>query len=409
MKTISKIVLTTLFGAFVTACGSPTSTNSSNAANSNQNAQGVTQTEIKVGTWGPLTGPYAAYAVVSQGSNAYFNYINQNGGINGRKFNFKVYDDQYQPDKSVAAAKQLVADKIFAAVAPLGTANNQAADPILSKQGIPIIAISTGSSEWGFPLKKNVFALQPTYTAEGHIMTQFAVKQNHVKTIGVFYQNDDFGKEELLAIEQEAEQNGAKVIAKVSYSRGDTDYSSYALTMKQANPDAVFEVGVPAPLAQFEKGIANLGWHPQQYITYVSGDPVVMFNLAGQAFDKVYTLSWLPNLKDPKVQDFITEYKKDYPNTPPTLLALSGWVNAQVFVEAVKRCGNDLSWTNFEKQMESIQNFTDTASTEPVSYSADNHQGIQSMSIAQADFATKDLKMIAPSITYHQTENPLKK
>ncbi|UOF89017.1 ABC transporter substrate-binding protein [Fodinisporobacter ferrooxydans] len=408
MKTISKIAIASLLGVSVTACGSPISTSSSGGASVNQNAQGVTKTEITVGTWGPLTGQFAAYAVVSQGANAYFNYINHNGGINGRKIKFKIYDDQYQPDKSVTAAKQLVADKIFAAVAPLGTANNQAADPILSKQGIPILGIATGSSEWGFPLKKNVFGLQPTYTAEGHIMTKFAVKHNHAKTIGVFYQNDDFGKEELMAIEQEAKQEGAKVIAKVAYSRGDTDYSSYALTMKQTNPDAVFEVGVPAPLAQFEKGIANLGWHPQQYITYVSGDPV-MFRLAGQAFDKVYTPSWLKNLHDPQVKDFITEYKKDYPNTPPTGLALSGWIDAQVFAEAVKRCGNNLSWSNFEKQMESIHNYTDTASSEPVSYSSTNHQGVQSMSITQADFAAKDFKTIEPSIAYQQTDNPLKK
>lgn len=406
VKLATSLTAVAALGVTVTACSSPIGNSKTTSAS--KNAQGVTDKEIKVGTWGPLTGPIAAYAAISQGANAYFNYINDKGGINGRKFVFKIYDDQYQPDKSVTAAKQLVADKVFATVATLGTANNEAADPILSKEGIPITGISTGSSEWAFPTKKNVFALQPTYTAEGHIMTQFAAQKRNVKTIGVFYQNDDFGKEDLAAIEQEAEKQGVKIIAKVPYNRSDTDYSSYALTMKQANPDAVFEIGVPAPLAQFEKGIANLGWHPQQYITYVSGDPV-MFTLAGQAFDKVYTPDWEANLSDPKAKDFVTEYKKDYPNTPPTYLAMSGWIEAQVFAEAVKRCGNDLSWENFEKQMESIQNFTDTAASEPISYSSSNHQGVQSMSIVQADASIKEMKPIEPSISFHQTESALKK
>lgn len=412
-KLTTGISATLVLGMFSTACGSPlssskTSPTTSTATATAQNAQGVTDTEIKVGTWGPLTGPIAAYAAISQGASSYFNYVNDKGGVNGRKFTLKVYDDQYQPDKSVAAAKNLVADKVFATVATLGTANNEAADPILTKEGIPVTGVSTGSSEFAFPVKPNVFALQPTYTAEGHIMTKFATTKNNVKTIGVFYQNDDFGKEDLAAIEEEAAAHGAKVIAKVPYSRNDTDYSSYALTMKQANPDAVFEIGVPSPVASFEKGLMNLGWHPQQYVTYVSGDPV-MFNLAGQAFDKVYTLAWEVNLADPKAKEFIDQFKKDYPNGKPTYLALSGWIEAQVFVEAVKRSGKDLSWSNFQKQMESIQNYTDTASSEPISYSATNHQGIQSMSIVQADFATKDLKQIAPSISYNEKESALKK
>jgi branched-chain amino acid transport system substrate-binding protein len=237
-------------------------------------------------------------------------------------------------------------------------------------------------------------------------MTQFAVKQKGVKTIGVFYQNDDFGKEDLAAIKQEAAKDGAQVIAEIPYSRGETDYSTYALQMKQKNPDAVFVIAVPGPAAQFFKGINQLGWHPQQYVSYVSGDPI-MFRLAGMAFDKTYTPDWLVNLNDPKAKDFVNEFRKIYPNIPPTYLAMSGWVEAQVFVEAVKRCGNDLSWGNFEKQMESIHNYTDTASSEPISYSSDNHQGVQSMSIVQADWTIKEMRPVTPSIAYHETKSSL--
>lgn len=394
-------------GLTATACGSPTSTGNTNTgASASGNAQGVTATQILVGTSGPLTGPIAAYGAISQGADAYFKYINDQGGINGRKFKYIILDDQYLPDKAVANARTLVADKVFATVATLGTAPNLAEDPILLKAGIPVTGVATGSSDLSFPVSPMRWGLQPTYTVEGHVMTKWAITNRGVKTIGVFYQNDDFGKEELAAIKQEAAQDGAQVVAEVAYNPTDTDFSSYALNMKKANPQAVFEVGVPEPTAQFMKGIQQLNWHPQQYVTYVSGDPI-MFKLAGSAFDKVYTTGWLPLLNSPQAQTFVQAFQKYEPGNPPTYLSMSGWAEAQVFVEAVKRCGNDLSWSNFQKQMNSIQNYTDALTVAPVNYSATDHLGITAMDIVQADAKTQGLDVLSGNVNYNETQSAL--
>jgi len=401
MRTKFLVSAMTLAGLAATACGSPTSTGQTGqSSGGNQNAQGVTATQITVGTSGPLTGPIAAYGVISQGANAYFNYINAQGGINGRKFKFIILDDQYQPDKGVANARQLVADKVFATVGTLGTAVNQAMDPILLKAGIPVTGVATGSSVLTFPVVPMRWGLQPTYTVEGHVMTKWAIQHNHVKTIGVFYQNDDFGQEGLAAVKQEAAADGAKVVAAIPYNATDTDFSIYAQNMKQANPQAVMEFGVPEPTAQFMKGIQQLGWHPQQYVSDVSGDPI-MFKLAGSAFDGVYTNSWMPSsFTDSKLQNFVTEYKKDYANIPPSFLALSGWDEAQVFVHAVQECGNNLSWSNFQKQMDSITNWNGADTAVPVTYSSTNHAGTNQVYMVQADGVSQSMKPISGLVQY---------
>lgn len=383
----------------ITACSSPTSVGTSTQPTSGV-AQGVTQSEVLVGTSGPLTGPIAAYGAVAQGANAYFNYINSKGGVNGRKIKFEILDDQYSPDKAAVNARKLVSDKVFATVGLLGTANNEAADPILLQAGIPITGVATGSSVLTEPVVANRYSYPPTYTMEGHVDVKWAVTQNHVKTIGVFYQNDDFGKEELAAIKAEAQADGAKVIAEIPYNTTDTDYSTYALNMKAKNPDAVFEAAVPKPAAQFMKGIAQLGWHPQQYLGYASADPV-MFKLAGSAFNHVYTAFWQPQLTSSKAQEFQVEFKKDYPNQKPNLLGLEGWTEAEIFAHALQNCGKDVTWTNFIKQMDEIHGWTGGASASPINYSSFDHVAIHSLYMVQANSDNESFQQVSGTLTYN--------
>ncbi|KUO94696.1 hypothetical protein ATW55_02195 [Ferroacidibacillus organovorans] len=369
-------------------------------------SQGASNTQIVLGTSGPLTGPIAAYGAIAQGENAYFNFVNSKGGINHRKIKLIMLDDQYQPDKAVANARALVSDGIFAAVGTLGTATNQAADPFLLRANIPVTSVATGSSALTVPVVPLRFGLEPTYTLEGHVMTRWAIMHNHIKTIGVFYQNDDFGKEGLNAIVQEAARYHVRVVAKVAYNATDTDFSTYALNMKRAHPQAVFEIGVPEPTAMFEIGMMQLGFHPQQYVTYVSGDPI-MFKLAGKAFDGAYTDGWLPLLNSPKTATFRAWFKKTYPNTPPTLLALSGWVDAQVVAHGLAMCGNTLTTANFIKQMNSIRNWRGADTSSPVTYTPTNHFGVDAMYMLQADGKTKQLVPKSGLIFYHQVGSSL--
>ncbi len=382
----------------LTACESPTNAGTNSGAQTEKEAQGVTQNQILIGSSGPLTGPVAPYGAINEGANAYFNYINAKGGVNGRKIKFIMLDDQYLPEKAAANAKQLAADKVFATVSTVGTASSEAMDPILQKANIPITGISSGSSILSSPVETGRYAYPPTYTMEGHAVVKFAAVQNHVKTLGVFYQNDDFGKEELAAISSEAKKDGVKIVAEIPYNVTDTDYSTYALNMKAKNPDAVFEAAVPGPAAQFMKGIAELNWHPEQYLSFTSADPS-MFKLAGSAFNHVYVTFWQPQLDSPKTKDFVAEFKKDYPNQEPTLNGLEGWAEAQILVHALEACGNNITVANFDKQMDSISNWTGAASASPITYSPTDHDGIHSLYLVQADTKTKTFKQITGMLT----------
>lgn len=401
LSAVSIAVLITTAG-----CGSSNSTVSTSGQ---QNAQGVTADQILIGSSGPLTGPAGAWGAVEEGVNAYFTSVNSSGGINGRKIKFTMLDDQYQPDLGVVNAKKLVADKVFAVVCPLGTSVLEAEVPVLLKAGIPIFGFATGSSEFAFPpnVKPMVWGFQPTYTLEGHVLLQFAAKNRGVKTIGVFYQNDDFGGEGLAALRQEAKADGVNIVVATPYNPTDTDVSTQAQTMVKAHPQAVFEFSAPVQTAQFMKDLQQLGYKGQQYLTDVTGDPSIMFPLAGSAFDNVYSDAWMPLPSDPQLKALSTEWKALYPNQPVSMLSEIGWVDAQVFAHAIQMCGNDLSWTNLEKQIDSIQNYTGAATVGPVSYSATDHAGTNEVVIDQADAATRSMRIVSKPIKYVETQSAL--
>jgi branched-chain amino acid transport system substrate-binding protein len=395
------VAFTLLTGLSLTACSSPTSAGTQNQSASSSQTQGVTKNQVLVGTTCPMTGPNGQYVAIEEGANAYFNYINAKGGVNGRKIKFISLDDQFLPEKAAANAKQLVADNVFATVSTVGTADNEAADPILTKAGIPVTGITTGSSAVSFPVSNLKFAYFPTYTTEGHIAVKWLVTHEHIKTIGVFLENDDWGKEELAAINAEAKANGVKVVAEIPFNTTDTDYSTYALNMKAKHPDVVYEVGVPRATSQFMKGLEQLNWHPLQYLSYPSADPI-MFKLAGTAFDKVFTSQWQPSLKSDKANVFITEFKKDYPNRVETTMGLEGWVEAQIFVQALQACGDNVTRANFTKQMENIHDWTGAASASPIGFSATNHVALHNIHIVQADAKTQTFTTLSDNLSYNQ-------
>lgn len=363
--------------------GSGAQGNGTNSGGTTQ-AQGVTDKQITIGGWVPYTGNQAQYGLIGDGIKAYVNWINASGGVNGRTLNYISYDDSYQTDKAVADAHRLVSqDKVFAIVGPNGTAMNIAAKPFLIQQGIPVLAMGSGSTPMFEPFEKNYFELWPSYKKEAQLMVKYASQNLQSKRVAIFYQNDDFGQQGQGAAVAALKAAGMDPIIQVPYQAQQVDYSAAAAQMKSANPDLVLMFSTPGPTAQMLKAMQQAGVKGQKMVAYVSGDPLE-FNLAGSAFDGVITTGWMQQLDSTAAQDFVTEWKKDFPNQEPTLLAEAGWTDAQVFVEGLKRSGNDLSWSNFEKQMESIQNWNGSLGHD-ITYSSTLHQGEQSLYFMKAE------------------------
>jgi len=164
-----------------------------------KNDVGVTDTEIKIGNIAPYSGPASAYATIAKTEAAYFKMVNDAGGINGRKVNFISYDDGYSPPKTVEQARKLVeSDEVFAVYQVVGTPGNSAIQKYLNQKKVPQIFIGSGATKWADP--QNFpwsMGWQPNYQSEARIYSKYIQKNYPGKTVGILYQNDDFGKDYL--------------------------------------------------------------------------------------------------------------------------------------------------------------------------------------------------------------------
>jgi branched-chain amino acid transport system substrate-binding protein len=360
-----------------------------------QYAQGVTDTTITIGTWGPQTGPAASYGLVGSGLGSYFKYINEQGGINGRTLELKFYDDGYQPAKAVAAAKKLVEeDKVFAITSTIGTPSNLAARDYLVQKGIPVVAFASGASIFTEPVVKTYFGILPNYRSEGKAMARYGVETLGKTKVGVLYQNDDFGKDNLAGVEDYMKAKGLEIAVAVPYSPTDVDYSPAALKMIEAGVDVVILCTIPKPAAAFAKELRKLGSDAQLIANTVTGsDVTVMSSLAGDAWEGVVTASFGPKPTDetPEMKKFREGWKKSNPNENEfSSFALSGWVYGEVLVEAIRRSGDDLTWENLLTQLEGFDKWSGDYAKN-ISYSSTNHKGVSAIYFMQVKNAKNEI------------------
>src|ERR1700744_702441 len=158
---------------------------------------GVTATEIKIGNTVPYSGPASAYGVIAKTEAAFFQMINDKGGVSGHKINFISYDDGYSPPKTVEQVRRLIEeDHVAFLFNTLGTPTNTAIQRYVNQKKVPHLFISTGADKWGdyqhFPW---TMGFQPSYRTEAQIYTKYMLQQNPNGKIAILYQNDDFGKD----------------------------------------------------------------------------------------------------------------------------------------------------------------------------------------------------------------------
>ena len=306
---------------------------------------GVTDTEIKIGSWAPLTGPAASYAIVAKAQQAYINSINDAGGIHGRMLKLELRDDAYQPAKTVAAVKELVEkEQVFAFAAGIGTATGMAVKDYLDENQKVWVGPATGSSVWADPPSKYRFAVYPTYGTEATLLVEYAAKNFKKKKLAVFYQNDAFGEEGLKAVRATAARLGLEVLEEVSHEMTDTDLSSQALKVKSSGADTVVIWSTPKHAAMFVKSAAKIKYKPQYFTTSTLTDPV-MFQLAGDAWNKVISADWMPLPTDETegVAEFKAAMEKYAPGIPLGNFTMVAFVLTEPLIEGLRRAGRDLT------------------------------------------------------------------
>ena len=322
---------------------------------------GATDTEIKIGNIMPYSGPASAYAVIGKTEDAYFKKINSEGGINGRKINFISYDDGYSPPKAVEQARKLVeADEVLLLFNPLGTPSNTAIQKYMNSKKVPQVFVSSGAAKWNDP--KNfpwTIGWQPSYQVEARIYAAYILKNHPGKTVGVLYQNDDFGKDYVIGLHEGFGDQAKKlIVVEASYETSSPTVDSQVVQIKGANPDIFINIATPKFAAQAIKKVAELAWHPIQFVTNVSASVGGVLKPAGyEASQDILSAAYLKDPKDPqwKNDPAMNEWRafmtKWYPEGDQEDAATTfGYGVAKGIVQVLTQCKDDLTRENIMKQ-----------------------------------------------------------
>jgi len=348
--------------------------------------RGVTDTEIRIGQWGPQTGPAALWGAVARGSGLYFKMINEEGGIHGRKIKYFLRDDAYQPPKTKAIAKELVEDKeIFAFACGVGTATGFAVKDYLEKNRVPWVGPAAGSVHWCYPPEKApyLFGTYPLYCDEASLLVDYAIDTLGKKRIAFFYQNDDYGKVGLIGAQIALEKRGMEFATTVSAEPLDTDLSSHCMKLKAAEPDVVIMWVLPKHGAIMLGTAAKLGFQPVWMTTSTLSDYPLMYNITKGLFKGVIfaTFGELLDSKHPLMLEYHEAQKRLEPKERWGIFYYAGILFIEPMVEALKRCGRDLTVNNFIKAMESIKDFQGIGPK--MSFGPKKRQGSRSFFIAK--------------------------
>jgi branched-chain amino acid transport system substrate-binding protein len=334
----------------------------SSAANAQKKYDpGATDTEIKIGNIMPYSGPASSYATIGKTEDAYFKKINAEGGINGRKIKFISYDDGYSPPKTVEQARKLVeSDEVLLVFNPLGTPGNTAIQKYMNAKKVPQIFVSTGAAKWndpkGFPW---TMGWQPSYQVEARIYAAYILKNYPGKTIGVLYQNDDFGKDYVIGLREGlGDQANKLIVVESSYETSSPTVDSQVVQIKGANPDIFVNISTPKFAAQAIKKIGELKWNPIQFLTNVSASVGGVMKPAGYENDQgILSAAYMKDPKDeqwkndPAMNEWRAFMTKWYPEGDQEDGAtVFGYGVAQGIVQVLKQCKDDLTRENVMKQ-----------------------------------------------------------
>jgi branched-chain amino acid transport system substrate-binding protein len=340
---------------------------------------GVTGDTITIGTTTPLSGPASFYAPVSKGANAYYEYVNAHGGVNGRKIKYIVLDDSYDAAKAVPLTHQLVEqDQVYAVVGQLGTPINTATRPYLNEQKVPDIFVATGATKWGADYKTYpwTIGLQPDYQSEAKVYAKDIIKNHANAKIGILYQNDDFGKDYVTGLTAGLGSNSSWIVDTQSYEATSVDVRSQVSALKDKGVDLLLIAAIPTQGISAMRTLAALNWKPVLYITNVLESTVntrAVIAAGGGAFiDGMTSTFFGKDVNDPKwasdpvisaYKSVLSQYCSPQPCDPTDATYSTGMGGAWVVVNILKSLGKD--GVTRDALMKAVRNMNFKACADP--------------------------------------------
>jgi branched-chain amino acid transport system substrate-binding protein len=330
---------------------------------------GATDSEIKIGNIMPYSGPLSAYALIGRTEAAFFNKINAEGGINGRKINFITYDDAFSPPKTVEQARKLVeSDEVLLIFQSLGTPTNNAIRQYMNQKKVPQLFVATGATQFGdwksFPW---TMGWQPTYQTEGRIYARYILQNLPQGKIGILYQNDDSGRDYVKGLKDGLGADAAKrmIVAEVPYDPSQPTVDSQIVTLKTSGADIFFNESSPKFAAQAIRKAAEIGWKPVQLLASISNSVGSVLKPAGLENAKgILSTSYLKDPTDPiwnddpSIKEWSSFMDKYFPEGDKTSsFSVYGYVTAQTMVQVLKQCGDELTRENIMRQAANLKDF----------------------------------------------------
>jgi len=328
---------------------------------------GVTDTEITIGQSVPYSGPASLFGVYGRVMAAYFNMVNDRGGINGRKIKLISLDNGFSPPKAVEQSRKLVEEMgILAETGTVGTPPNVAVQKYLNSKGVPQLFSSAGGSRFNNPKDFPwTVPFYPGFEMEGAVFAKYVLKTKPGAKIAVLYQNDDYGKDYVKGFKRGLGAGAAKaIVAEASYELSDPTVDSQVISLKASGADVFMQFTTPKFAAQAIRKAASLEWKPLEFV----GSPASSINgvlkpagfenavglMTSQFAKQVGDAAWKD---DKEVADYAAFIKKWAPNEDPTdFVGLSGYINAEGLAMVLQRCGNDLTRKNLLTQATTIKN-----------------------------------------------------
>jgi branched-chain amino acid transport system substrate-binding protein len=377
---------------------------------------GVTRDTILLGGTIALSGPAAAYGTIAKAADAYFHYVNDNGGVNGRQISYKYLDDAYNPAQTVPLTKQQVEqDQVFLMYGGLGTQAQTSVREYLNSKKVPQVFVATGATTFSAEFDKYpyTFGWQPVYQGESLIYAQYILKNTPNAKIGVVYQNDDYGQDYLDGLTKGLGNKAAEmIVAKESNDVGAPDLTSQILKLKNSGADTLFVFETPSPAIKSIVATFQAGWHPTIYLNAVAA-PVPYVQAAQKAagdaaaVNGIVTVIYLKDSLDPSqandagIQLFKQVMTKYFPDGKvDDNFNVYGMATAHSMVDVLKKAGPNLTRAAVLDVLNNL-NETDNPFVYPgipVKNTPTDHYTITQEYLARYDASVNDYKPLSQPI-----------
>ncbi|MQR00131.1 ABC transporter substrate-binding protein [Glaciimonas soli] len=354
---------------------------------------GITDQKIVLGQSAAFSGPAAQLGIeMHAGAKAYFDEINAQGGVYGRRIEIVTADDKYEPDLAAANTKQFIEkDNVFALFGYVGTPTSNAALPIFTQAKVPFFAPFTGAQSLREPLNREVFNIRASYFDEtGHLVEKLV--NTGIKNIAVFYQNDAYGKAGLEGVQRALKQMNVQMVETATVERNSLDVAKAVSTILPKRPDAVIEISAYASSAAYIKAMRKAGYTGQFYnVSFVGSQPLADTlgkDGVGIVISQVVPFPWTSSVP------VVGEYNKLLTKTGiknPNFTSLEGFLAAKIFVEGLRRAGKDLTREKLVKALETINIHNYDTGGFDINFSPTNHSGSK---FVEMTMITKDAKFL---------------